>query len=528
MKTIFAAGASQNHSTTAMRPALLIGALIAGLAVTAPSYADDDPKLDSKAQKEAPTAFAANEPKPVLNWGEGDGKSYFVPIYEIVGFEFALNRFNHYFIDDEVYTSPSANLRKNLHGRWVVDNDKFSTNQFLHPYQGAVYQGLARSAGLGFWESFAYPMVGSLLWEEAGENTSPSINDQVASGIGGNFLGEPLYRMASLLLESSGSSRPGLWSEVGAAAISPATGFNRAVHGSRFDGVFRSHDPAVFTRLDLGASLSTHFSSNVSVNADPSAPIARQTLDRGQVTADFTMSYGLPGKPGYSYTRPFDYFNFEAIASSSDGFESVFTRGLLYGTPYSAGDNYRGIWGLYGSYDYAAPQIFRVSTTAASLGTTAQWWLSRRVALQGTALLGIGYGGGGVIHGSGVAEAGPAGDGQRDYHYGITPQQLVTLRLIFGDRVSLDTTVRDYYISHVAATESTGTENIVRAEVTLTVRVYNLHGITLRYAESQRDGNYADLPHSHQSVGVVSVGYALLGQTRFGAVDWRPHSAGGP
>src|SRR3569623_296965 len=320
MKTIFAASALQNHCTTATRPALLIGALIAGLAVTAPGYADDDPELDNKEQREAPTAFAANEPKPVLNWGEGNGKSYFVPIYEIVGFEFALNRFNHYFIDDEVYASPSANLRKNLHGRWVVDNDKFSTNQFLHPYQGAVYQGLARSAGLGFWESFACPMVGGLLWEEAGEGASPAVSEQGAGG----------------------------------------------------------------------------------------------------------------------------------------------------------------------------------------------------------------YGGGGVNHGSGAAEAGPAGDGQRDYHNGITPQQLVALRLIFGDRGSLDTTVRDYYISHVAATESTGTENIVRAEVTLPMRVYNLHGIMLRYAESHRAGNYAGLPHSHQSVGVVSVGYALLGQTRFGAVDWRPHSAGGP
>src|SRR3569623_2631216 len=150
-------------------------------------------------------------------------------------------------------------------------------------------------------------MVGSLLKPVAGENTSPSINDQVASGIGGYFLGEPLFRMASLLLESSGSSRPGLWSEVGAAAISPATGFNRAAHGSRFAGVFRSHAPAVFTRLDLGASLSTHFSSNVSVTADPSAPIARQALDRGQETADFTMRSGLPGAPGYSSTRPFEY-----------------------------------------------------------------------------------------------------------------------------------------------------------------------------------------------------------------------------
>ena len=68
---------------------------------------------------------------------------------EIAGFEFALNRFDHYAVDAQVYTSPWSNLRDNLHRKWVVDNDAFATNQFLHPYQGSLYHGFARSAGLG-------------------------------------------------------------------------------------------------------------------------------------------------------------------------------------------------------------------------------------------------------------------------------------------------------------------------------------------------------------------------------------------
>jgi hypothetical protein len=39
----------------------------------------EDPALETRAQKKAPTAFAAEKPQPVLHWGEGDGKSYFVP-----------------------------------------------------------------------------------------------------------------------------------------------------------------------------------------------------------------------------------------------------------------------------------------------------------------------------------------------------------------------------------------------------------------------------------------------------------------
>jgi hypothetical protein len=305
-------------------------------------------------------------------------------------------------------------------------------------------------------------------------------------------------------------------------------GLNRLVYGDRFAGVFRSNDPAVYTRVDLGASLSARFTSNVNVNADLTAPPASQTLKRQSASAIFTMAYGLPGKPDYAYERPFDYFNFEVSTDTTNGIETVFSRGLLYGTDYELGANYRGIWGLYGTYEYVAPQIFRVSTTAAALGTTGQWWLSRSVAVQGTALAGIGYGGGGVIHGAGVAQAGVLGDGQRDYHYGMTPQGEIQLRLILGDRVSLDTTFREYYISRVAATESTGSEDISRADTALTFRVYNLHGITLRYSEASRNGRYATLPTSHQTLGTFSIGYTLIGQTRFGAVDWRAGAAQAP
>jgi hypothetical protein len=508
--------------------ALVLMAPCASFADTLKLLPPDNPKLDTKAQKEAPTAFAAKDPVPVEHYGIGEGKSYFVPAYEIVGFEFLLNRFNHYAIDERVYGSPTSNLGENLQKRWVVDNDGFATNQFLHPYQGAIYQGFARSAGLNFWESFGYTMAGSLLWEEAGEHTAPSINDQVASGIAGNFLGEPLFRIASLLLETGPNGSPTVWRELGAAVISPSTGFNRLAYGDRFGGVFRSHDPAVFTRIDLGASLSTRFSSNVNVNADPNGLPAQQTLERSQASADFTIAYGLPGKPGYTYTRPFDYFNLEFTAATSSTIESVFSRGLLYGTAYDVGDNYRGIWGLYGTYDYVAPQIFRVSTTGAALGTTGQLWLSRTIALQGTSTLGVGYGGGGVIHGSGIAPSGTLGDGQRDFHYGVAPQGLLALRLIVGDHVSIDANARDYYISSLGSTETSGSENIARADISMTVRVYNLHGITLKYAESRRDGRYGNRAPSQQSVGVISIGYTLLGQTRVGAVDWRPRAEGGP
>ena len=158
----------------------------------------------------------------------------------------------------KVYSvTPSTAWRHLTKGPWGFDGDSFQVNQLQHPYQGAVYQGFARSAGLGFWPSAAYTFLGSFAWEVAGETTKPSINDQVASGIGGSLLGEPLFRLSSLILED-GKENPEWWRELGAAIISPPTGFNRLAFGDRFKGVFPSHNPATFTRVRVGATLTGH------------------------------------------------------------------------------------------------------------------------------------------------------------------------------------------------------------------------------------------------------------------------------
>lgn len=316
-----------------------------------------------------------------LSWEPGAGKSYSIPAVEIIGFDFLLNQFDRNFIDAHEYGSNLTTFRHDLTHKWVVDNDPFATNQFLHPYQGSMYHGFARSAGLNYWESLGYAFAGSVLWETAGETTPPSINDQIASGIGRTFLGEPLFRMASLLLERGGQV-PRFWRELGAAVISPPTGFNRFVFGDRFDAVLPSRHPTFNWHLQLGGSWTAHNGLGAS-----------QSVSRSEAIADFALAYGLPGKADYTYTRPFVYFNFEFTASSASIFENIMARGLLVGSRYGAGEASRGVWGLYGSYDYIAPQIFRISSTALSLGTTVQWWLSKTVALQGTVLAGVGYGG---------------------------------------------------------------------------------------------------------------------------------------
>ncbi len=454
--------------------------------------------IDSVGPTRAETKAGLTQ-ETVLSWETGAGKSYLIPALEVPGFLGLLSIYDRLVYPNQtqdgkkVYSSTFKSSWEHLsHQNWVFDEDPFNINQFAHPYQGATMYGLARSSGLSFWESLAYSNVGSFIWKMAGETDPPSINDQITTGNAGSLLGEALFRMSELVLTDKGP-KPDAWHEVGAAIISPPTAFNRLAFGNRFKTVFPSYSPATFWRFRLGAAL----------NGD----------SQKDAIFDFGMSYGLPGKPGYTYKRPLDYFDFQisALAKASNPVENVLLRGILYGKQYEAGNDYRGIWGIYGSYDYISPGIFRVSTTALSLGTTGQYWVAPGVALQGSILGGVGFGGAGVAQAS----------GDRDYHYGVTPQALIALRLLFGDRATLELGGRGYYVSGTGSDNANGSERIVRANANLNFRIYGRHGIGIQFVESIRNAQYGSIPSKQQNDGTVSLVYTFLGDSHFGAVEWR-------
>jgi hypothetical protein len=455
-------------------------------------------------------ASAASSPAAAASAPAGEGPSIGVeqaqpglllPALEIVGFQVLLNRYNRVFGEQRGdYDVTADSIRRNLRSSWGTDKDPFETNQLGHPYQGAMYHGFARSAGFDYWHSLGFAFGGSALWEIAGEKTHPSRNDQVASGIGGSFLGEALFRMSSLVLEKNGAGLSHFWREVAATAIDPAAGFNRLAFGRR--SVFSSRDAAYYSRLQFGYS--------GSVRHDPG--LSARDVTHNEAQLDFALDYGLPGKPGYAYTRPFDHFSFQATGSSANKVENVMTRGLLVGRGYEVGNDYRGVWGLYGSYDYIAPQTYRVSTTALSLGSTAQWWLGPTLSLQGTALAGLGYAAVGTTRG-------PVGE--RAYNYGVAPQALLALRLTNDDKTSLDMALREYFVSNVASGTSGGRDNIIRAEASFTWRFARLRALTFRLIGNRRDARFTALGSTRQTQVTAGIFYTLLGQDRFGVVDWR-------
>ncbi len=470
------------------------------------SQAAPDPKVDIALDKDHLVQAQTAAPKPASTWGTGASKSYLVPALELPAFLTLLSLYDRHAYPDQmengkkVYSSTVASTWDHvIHQHWVIDQDPFAINQFMHPYQGTIFHGFARSAGLNYWEALLYDNMGSFEWKMAGETDPPSINDQIATGIAGSFFGEALFRMANLLWEDD-ETNPSFLRKVGGILASPSAGFNRYAFGDRFHSAFSSGDPAVFSWLQLGEGLQSNQNDEG----------VRSTGNRNQAMATFSLAYGLPGKDGYTYTRPFDYFHFEfdALANSGNTVDNVMIRGLLLGTDYEIGTGIDGIWGLYGGYDYISPYIFRVSSTSVSLGSTFQAKVSDPVTLQGSLLAGGGYAAAGNIT--------PVG--QRDYHYGFAPQALAAMRLMFGRWAMLDATERYYYVSGTGSDNAGGNESVHRLNSGFTVRLFGRQAIGIQYIASTRSAHYPGLPDSHQGVGTVALVYTLLGKTGFGAV----------
>src|SRR6185503_12815225 len=147
-------------------------------------------------------------------------------------------------------------------------------------------------------------------------------------------------RISDLVLKDNPGGRH-FWHDLLADIVSPPRAVNRRAFGERFRNELADSAPATSWQVRLGATLDA-------LAKDYSKP---STLLNRDAAAEFSMSYGLPGKPGYDYERPLDYFDFQAslLSNTTNPIENVMIRGLLKGTNTAETSRSRGIWGLYGT-----------------------------------------------------------------------------------------------------------------------------------------------------------------------------------
>ena len=225
------------------------------------------------------------------------------PLAEVFAVNVGVWAFDRFVLDSDFSQISPKTMWHNIRHGFVWDNDKFSTNLFAHPYHGSLYFNTARSQGYGFWESVPFAAAGSLMWEFLGENEPASINDWIATTIGGSALGEITHRISSLCLDDRTTGWQRVGREALAFAVSPMRGLNRLFNGQawRVTGATPRHD---FTALPvhLSIGLGTRYLAD------------QNSLFRGE-HAPFTHLRLVYGSPFAPQRAPYDYFDVSVTAN---------------------------------------------------------------------------------------------------------------------------------------------------------------------------------------------------------------------
>ncbi len=220
--------------------------------------------------------------------------------------------------DNWAKVTPETWWRNITHG-WEYDGDAFETNNFAHPYHGALFFNAGRTNGYDFWESTAFALTGSAMWEFFGETFRPAFNDWIYTGIGGSNLGEILYRLSSMVTDNTASGSERVWSEIFGTLINPVRGFNRAITGE----MGKNYPNPKWSRpkdflLSFNAGTRT-----IDKNGDDNF---QDKEIEGLFGFDLVYGNRMKAK------KPFEYFTVSmAIASSQPHFTRLTSSGYLFG-----------------------------------------------------------------------------------------------------------------------------------------------------------------------------------------------------
>ncbi|WP_108821871.1 DUF3943 domain-containing protein [Dysgonomonas sp. Marseille-P4361] len=262
---------------------------------------------------------------------------------KIVGMNMGLWAFDRYVLEAEFAYINIHTIKKNLKKGFVWDNDQMGTNMFLHPYHGSLYFNSARSNGYNFWESGAFAFGGSAMWELFLENEYPSINDIVATPIGGLALGEVLYRASDLVLDDRLTGADRFGREFSGFLIAPTRGLSRIISGDAWRK--RPTSGKQFGVPDVSVEIAAGVRA-----LEFKEPI----LDKGVGAAiDINIEYG--DRFSSENEKPYDYFTFKSnlnIHSSQPILSQLNIVGRLFVTDLVETEKDFLSLGFYQHFDY--------------------------------------------------------------------------------------------------------------------------------------------------------------------------------
>ena len=144
--------------------------------------------------------------------------------------------FNEYVRDANFNQISPRSFWANFEEGFTYDDNKFKTNQLVHPFNGSTYYNAARANGIGFWGSSAMALAGAFVWECCGETHPMSFNDMISTGFGGIARGEVAHRISSLILDNTSRGKGRFGREAAALLLDPDPRLQPAGLGRRERG----------------------------------------------------------------------------------------------------------------------------------------------------------------------------------------------------------------------------------------------------------------------------------------------------
>lgn len=329
-------------------------------------------------------------------------RRFFRAATEVVGVNLFVWSYDRYVREDganPVFRVGWRSWQENLRAGWEWDDNSFTTNQFAHPYHGNLYFNAARSNGYDFWESTGFVFGGSWLWENLFETHHPSMNDWVATSVGGAALGEILHRLGRMIRDETATGAGRTWREIGGLVVDPMGGLNRALDGQWGRRGLNPPDrfpAALDLRLDVG--LRTRGEDRLWV-ADTTRAYVKLEVDHGSPFAG-------------DLAHPYDHFDFLMQLNVGD----ASTIGRIEGNGYLAGIMLKDtrpvshFLGAYHRYDFVNTRALEFGGQSVTAG------LDSRFRTTGGLELRTG------VHAGPLLLGGASADGQnvsgRSYDYG--------------------------------------------------------------------------------------------------------------
>lgn len=270
-------------------------------------------------------------------------ENFFRTTVEVIGLNLSVWSYNRYIRPGggAGFRTGFNSWKENLINGFEWDDNNFETNQFAHPYHGSLYFNAARSNGYSFWESVPFTFAGSFGWEYFGETHHPSMNDWIATSVGGFGLGEILHRFSEMVLDNRASGSERTWREIGGFAINPVRGLNRLI-----DGNTSRYHPNSTERFAL------NYRSQMDIGVRQTGDKMLWDSDTTRFFVHFQFDYGDPFFGDMN--SPYDHFDLYMQMNIGD--KSVIGRvqsdGLLAGTFISETDKASHILAAWHHFDY--------------------------------------------------------------------------------------------------------------------------------------------------------------------------------